>query len=81
MGAIFVSVSIINRIECSEKSLSNQQLFNFQFITIFAIARYLYIKNKKNIFNDKTRLLELGLKTLSLLVHKKYSFHEDLMNS
>lgn len=81
MGAIFVSVSIINRIECSEKSLSDQQLFNFQFITIFAIARYLYIKNKKNIFNDKTRLLELGLKTLSLLVQKKYSFHEDLMNS
>ena len=81
MGAIFVSVSIINRIECSEKSLSDQQLFNFQFITIFAIARYLYIKNKKNIFNDKTRLLELGLKTLSLLVQKKYLFHEDLMNS
>ena len=81
MGAIFVSVSIINRIECSEKSLSNQQLFNFQFITIFAIARYLYIKNKKNIFSDKTRLHEIGLNILSLLVQKKYSFHEDLMNS
>lgn len=81
MGAIFVSVSIINRIEYSKKSLSNQQLFNFQCISIFAIARYLHIKNKKNIFNDKTRLHEIGLKILSLLVQKKYSFHEDIMNS